>query len=77
MIVMKNVNGTDECFACGYILDWGNVPSQNAASGILVQKLPDVIAEITAVGKEGGKLKIEALCTCPRCRMKNKYVKIV
>jgi hypothetical protein len=73
---MKEVKGKDECFACGAILNWEYIPSPRKGQVITYMK-PDVRADITAIGKEDDKIKIEAVCTCISCGMRNKYIKLV
>lgn len=73
---MKKIEGTDECFACGRSFNWGYIPS--ARNGQIVTYIaPDVRADITAIGKEDNKIKVEVVCTCPVCGIRNKYIKLV
>ena len=73
---MKEVKGIDECFACGATLDWEYIPSPRNGQ-IITYMVPDVKADITAIGREDNKIKLEVLCTCPKCGIKNKYIKTV
>ena len=73
---MKDIKGTDECFLCGATLNWEYIPSPRNGQ-VVVFEYPDVRADVTAIGQEGDEIKIEVLCTCPRCGIKNKYIKLV
>ena len=73
---MKEVKGIDECFVCGATMDQEYIPSPRNGQ-IITYMVPDVKADITAIGREDDKIKLEVLCTCPKCGTKNKYIKTV
>ena len=73
---MKEVKGIDECFVCGATMDWEYIPSPRNGQ-VITYMVPDVKADITAIGREDDKIKLEVLCTCPKCGIKNKYIKTV
>ncbi len=73
---MKEVKGIDECFVCGATMDWEYIQSPRNGQ-IITYMVPDVKADITAIGREDDKIKLEVLCTCPKCGIKNKYIKTV
>nr|DAW41278.1 MAG TPA: hydrogenase/urease nickel incorporation protein [Caudoviricetes sp.] len=69
------MKGNDKCFDCGATFEWGDVP--RARNGqVIAYMIPDVRADITAIGRENDKVKWEVLCTCPKCGTKNKYIKL-
>lgn len=73
---MKEIKGIEECFVCGTTIEWEYVPSPRK-NQIIVYEVSGAKPDITAIGKEDGKTKIEVVCTCPSCKIKNKYIKLV
>lgn len=73
---MNEVKGTDKCFVCDTTLNWEYIPSPRNGQ-IITYMVPDVKADITAIGKEDDKVKIEVVCICHRCGVKNKYIKTI
>ena len=59
---MNEVKGTDKCFMCDTTLDWEYIPSPRNGQ-IITYMVPDVKADV--------------VCICPRCGVKNKYIKTI
>ena len=76
-MIGKDICGTDECYVCGKILNWEK--TKDVKSGqVVVYNLPEISADAYAVGKnEDGTVLFEIICTCPKCKSKNKFMKNV
>ena len=67
-------SGDQECFDCGYVFHWEGEVRRPAPGTILAaRELPEVEADVCAVGNDDGKVKYEVVGRCPNCRVKNKF----
>ena len=65
------IKGYHTCFFCNYEFEWAKelvtIPYQ-------AQRVPEVIADVYAIGKNEGETTFEVICICPKCRIKNKFI---
>ena len=68
---MKNIiEGNHSCFYCNYKFEW---EAELKVVPFQVRALPEVRADVYAIGQENGETQFEVVCKCPKCGLKNKF----
>ena len=76
-MIGKSISGTNNCYVCGNELNWEKVQDGKVGQ-VIAFTPPEVNADACAIGKnEDGTVKFEIICTCQKCRTKNKFYKNV